>query len=158
MRPRTKIKVLNLNESYSLCEDFIKKIVLFVLNFLKKPQEIDLEIIFLDDDSIRRLNKRYKRKDLPTDVLSFKIDRREFGVDEFLGEILISADRAFHNAKIFESSFERELALYVIHGILHLLGYDDEKNKDRVVMRKIEQEILCHLCGKEDLSKVLTRR
>ena len=73
-----KITISNLNKSYKLNENFIKKIVLKILRFLKKPRGMELEIIFLDDNSMRSLNRRFKRRDRPTDVLSFKIDLNTF--------------------------------------------------------------------------------
>ena len=154
----SNIKIMNRNDSYGLNEACIKRIVLNILKLINKPQNTELEVIFLDDESIRALNKRYKKEDRPTDVLSFKIERKEFGLRSFLGEIFISSDTAFENSKIFGTGFERELTLYIIHGILHLFGYDDENAEDRARMSKRQTQILGRLCETENFSKVSMRR
>jgi len=153
-----KAAVINLNKTYPLNERFIKKIALNILKGLKSPPVSELEVVFLDNKTIAVFNRRYKDRDGPTDVLSFKIGRREFGKPGSLGEILISSKRAFENAKVFGTKFTEELILYVIHGILHLSGYEDESAKERLRMSKKEKELLGNLCRTEDLSKVLMPR
>lgn len=145
-----KIFITNLNESYNLDIKFIKKTVSDILKFFKKPQLTELEVIFLRDCAMASLNKRYKNRNTPTDVLSFNLNS--------LGEIFISLDTARKNSRIFGTEFANEVILYVIHGILHLFGYTDESRKGRLKMSKKESEILQCLCEREDLSKVLTRR
>ncbi len=153
-----KNTVTNLNRAHKVNGPFIKKIIAEILKFLKQPRIAELEVVFLDDVAIRSLNKKYKKRNSATDDLSFKIDRDEFGVGSSLGEVFISLDTAFRNAGIFKTTFEEETVLYVIHGILHLFGYDDGKPKDRRRMSKKEEEILEYLCKREDLSKVLMPR
>lgn len=101
-------------------------------------------IIFTDDSRIRRLNYFYRRKDRPTDVLAFSMreGRRLKGDASILGDIAISVDRAKEQAASFNSTFKKEICLYIIHGILHLLGYCDEKAAEKRVMQKKEAEIL----------------
>ncbi len=154
-RPETGIEVENRVLSHKLNEVVIKRIIRKILISIKKPHCAKLEVVFLDNNSIRSLNVKYKRRDRPTDVLSFKIDLKEFGSEKFLGEIFISPEIAFRNAKIYETRFEEELVRYIIHGILHLFGYEDESKVDKTRMFKRESEILEHLCEKENLSKVL---
>lgn len=152
------VEVINLNRSCGLNVPFIKKIVGHILKILKKTKAPELEIVFLDDSGIRVFNKRYKNKDAPTDVLSFKIGRKEFGKSGFLGEILISSERALKHSKIFGAEFHDELVRYVIHGILHLLGYNDESPALRLKMFLMEEKVLGRLCAKQRLSKVLMPR
>jgi probable rRNA maturation factor len=152
------IIVTNCHRSYALNEAFVRKLAAAVVTLIKKKKRADLEIVFLDDRSIRGLNRRYKGEDAPTDVLSFRIDRKEFGKARFLGEIFISLDTARRNAKVFGAAFEDETVLYVIHGILHLFGYDDKTPGQRARMSKKQDRILGLLCRQETLSKVLTRR
>ncbi len=149
------LKIQNLNKSYRLNEAFIERIVLKILNFIKKRHVAEIEIVFLDDEAIRALNKKYRGENRPTDVLSFKMDRLEFGQKRFLGEVFISLDRALKNSEIFGKSFECELTLYIVHGILHFFGYDDENEKDRLRMSKRQSQVLKYLCKREHLSKVL---
>ena len=80
-----------------------------------------------------------------------------FNLDD-IGEIFVSTDTAFRNSKVFGTEFCEEITLYLIHGILHILGYRDESVKEKAGMSRKESEILKCLCGREDLSKVLTRR
>ncbi len=149
------IKAVNLHKSYKLSERRARNLASKILKIVGKERPMDLEIIFLDDRSIKTFNKRYKSEDRPTDVLSFRIDRREFGCKVPLGEIIISLDTASRNSKIFGASFANEVALYVIHGILHLFGYDDEDAEDSRRMSKKQNLILESLRTCKNLSKVL---
>ena len=152
------IKLINRHKKYKINESLLKKIIKEILGLCEGLKNIELEIVFLDDRSIRRLNKRFKKKDEPTDVLSFGMKAEEFGCRPFIGEIFISLDRALENSETFGSSFAEEALLYVIHGILHIIGYDDENSAARRRMSKKERDILRYLWKREDLSKVLTRR
>lgn len=152
-----KIRILNLHKAYKLNERLVEKIVTRVLKFCKKQKALELEFVFLDNKGIRELNKKYKRSNRPTDVLSFGMKRDEFGLP-FYGEIIISLDRALENSKIFGTEFNREVTLYIIHGILHLFGYDDETVSEKRRMSERQLQILESICTKEKLSKVLTRR
>lgn len=144
------IVVRNLNKKHRLNEKFIKKLTADILKILRKPRSAELEIIFLSDSAIRLLNRRYKGRNISTDVLSFELGE--------LGEVIISSDTALRNSRIFNTSFEEEIVLYIIHGILHLFGYDDETAGAKNRMSKKENGIRERICGKENLSKVLTRR
>lgn len=144
------IVVRNLNKKHRLNEKFIKKLTADILNILRKPRSAELEIIFLSDSAIRLLNRRYKGRNISTDVLSFELGE--------LGEVIISSDTALRNSRIFSTSFEEEIVLYIIHGILHLFGYDDETAGAKNRMSKKENGIRERICGKENLSKVLMRR
>lgn len=153
-----KVDVKNRHRFYRLNTSLIRRLVSLIKKALKKPLKMELEVIFLDEDAMTALNKTFKNKDRPTDVLSFELGRREFGLKRSMGEIFISLDAVCENAKIFKTDFGRELALYLIHGILHLSGYEDSKSKARLKMAKKEDEILNRICESEDLSKVLMRR
>ena len=144
------IVVSNLNKKHRIDEKFIKKIVENILKILKKSSNTKLEIVFLNDRTIKPLNKRYKDADRATDVLSFNLGS--------CGQILISSDMALRNSRVFNTPLEKELVLYVIHGILHLFGYDDEKPKARSRMLRKQDSVLEILCTKISLSRVLTRR
>lgn len=150
------IQIENLNKKFTLNGSFVKKLAAEILKSIKK--DIDLEIVFLDDRAITGLNKKYKKEDRPTDVLSFRLDRKEFGRKGDLGDIFISLDTARRNAKFYGTRFEGEIVLYVIHGILHLFGYDDGTVRDRRRMSKRQGAVLEELCSRENLSRVLTRR
>ena len=143
------IAVSNLNKKHSINEKFICGIARRILKIIRR-EGTALEIIFLSDRAIKPVNKKYKRRNRATDVLSFDLGP--------CGQILISSDMALRNSRAFNTSFEKELVLYVIHGILHLFGYDDENPKVKARMFGKQSSILEILCAKTNLSKVLTRR
>ena len=143
------IAVSNLNKKHRIDEKFVGEIARSVLKAIKK-ENTELEIIFLSDAAIKRVNEKYKERNRATDVLSFDLGSCQ--------EILISSDMALRNSRIFNTPLEKELILYVIHGILHLFGYDDEKVMARARMFRKQDSILEMLCAKVRLSKVLTRR
>ena len=128
------------------------------MRMIRKEPFADLELIFLDDKAMKIFNKRYASRDSSTDVLSFRIDRREFGQKRFLGEIIISLDAALKNSKVYGTDFTEEVLLYVIHGILHLFGYDDGNPRDSREMARKQNRILDKLCSCRDLSEVLMPR
>ena len=97
-----------------------------------------LGIALVDDATIAKLNAQYHATPDPTDVLSF-----DYG--EGQGELIISVECAIHQAKRFRTTPSRELVLYVVHGILHLHGYDDVTARDRRRMRAVEERLMTHL-------------
>ena len=96
-----------------------------------------INIIMTDDDTLRRMKKEYFNQDLYTDVIAFNIDDNPFE-----GEIYISLDRIKDNAKKFNQSFEDELKRILIHGSLHLCGYDDKTPKEKLEMTSLEENYL----------------
>jgi probable rRNA maturation factor len=102
--------------------------------------EISLAVV--DDPTIHDLNRRWLDHDEPTDVLSFVLEQEGTSLE---GEIIVSADTARARAGEFGWSVEAELALYVIHGALHLAGYDDKEPTVRAKMREREQFYLKRL-------------
>jgi probable rRNA maturation factor len=143
------IEVRNLNKKHRLNEKFLKNTAAKILKILDKKSGADISIAFLSDAAIRPINKRYKRRDRATDVLSFNLGA--------CGQILISSDTALKNSKLFNTSFEEEIVLYVIHGILHLLGHEDRTGIQRKRMSEKEESVLKRLC-RRNFSKVLTPR
>lgn len=125
------IKVHNLTKS-QIDEDFIKKISRKVLKGEGKEENISL--VFIGSERMRELNERYRGKNRVTDVLTFGED---------LKEIVICLSEVKKNARRFKSSFNKELALVLVHGILHLLGYDHEKSEKKAEkMREKEKYYL----------------
>jgi len=128
---------LNNLTTISIDEEFFKKNTEKILEEENK-KELDLSIALVGQGRIRELNKKYKRKNRVTDVLAFpesKVLMEKFRVGPTkkirgLGEIVICLSEVKKNAKRFSLTFEKELARVLIHGILHLLGYDHEKSKE----------------------------
>ena len=88
---------------------------------------------------MHQLNREHLNHDYPTDVLSFVLERSESSLD---GEVIVSADTAIARAAEFHLPPEDELLLYVIHGTLHLVGYDDKEASNRALMREQESRYL----------------
>ena len=113
------------------------------------PYEVGL--VFTDSETVRQLNRDYRRVDEPTDVLAFCMLSQKEADSSFalppdgvtrLGEVIISYPQAVAQAREQGHSPERELALLVIHGILHLLSYDHEEPEEESKMRERERELL----------------
>lgn len=114
-------------------------------------KEASLSFVFVSRQKISALNKKYLGRAYATDVLAF--DAREktgraLSGKALAGDIIISVDAARTNAEMYGVPFSRELALYVIHGILHLLGYDDHAPRDIQRMRRKEEQLLAYTTGK----------
>jgi len=106
-------------------------------------REAGVSICVVDDAEIRRLNARYLGRDEPTDVLAFPLeDDFATGDEPLLGEVVVSAERAIAEARRRNLPPHSELALYVAHGLLHLLGYDDHDAAERRRMRGAERAAL----------------
>jgi probable rRNA maturation factor len=107
------------------------------------PVESDLTIVLTDDAQLHELNLQWMSVDAPTDVLSFPSDEidPESG-NRYLGDILISVQRAAEQAKTAGHTVEAEVQLLVIHGILHLLGHDHAEVDEKAKMWQAQAEIL----------------
>lgn len=109
----------------------------------------EISLVLVDDQEIQVLNKTYREHDLPTDVLSFPLwDEGEEDVvgEILLGDIVISLETAQRQAEEYGHTLEREVAYLMVHGLLHLLGYDHLSSGEKQIMRQKEEEIL-HALG-----------
>ena len=113
-----------------------------VLHLLKSKDidEAEISFIFGDDDLLNKLKKEFFNLDHLTDVIAFRLNDDEEKVIE--GEIYISIPRAKENAIKFKEPFNRELGRLIIHGCLHLLGFKDESNNEKIEMRDQEDHYL----------------
>ncbi|MBD9074572.1 rRNA maturation RNase YbeY [bacterium] len=105
-------------------------------------------IIFVDNEEIHQINKERRGVDRATDVISFALEDSPDDFDEFriLGDIFISIPKMQEQAKEYGHSEKRELSFLVVHGLLHLLGYDHMKSKkDEEIMFSLQDEILASL-------------
>lgn len=114
-------------------------------------EEAALSVVITDDQKMQELNRLYLGHDCPTDVLSFPVgggDERFVSApedEEYLGDLLISCPQAERQATAAGSPLRDELTLLVIHGVLHLLGYDDGDEEGHEEMWAIQDEILAKL-------------
>jgi probable rRNA maturation factor len=130
------------------------KMIKGILDFAAGKEEVDegseVSVTFVSDERIREINREYRDKDQPTDVISFALE--EMGEDEIeivgadmprvLGDIIISVERAKEQAEEYNHSFSRELGFLALHGFLHLLGYDHMEEQDEKVMFQRQKDIL----------------
>jgi len=99
----------------------------------------ELSLAIIDDQAMQVLNNRHLQHDYPTDVLSFLLEEQG---DTIHGEVIASVDTAARKAIQYGWQRDDEVLLYIIHGVLHLIGYDDHSSADRAAMRKEETKIL----------------
>jgi len=108
----------------------------------------ELSILLVDDQQILKLNRIWRKKNRPTDVLSFAQREGEFAdpQDPLLGDIVISVERAEEQAKQAGHSLDKEMDLLLVHGLLHLVGYEHERGgKAAAEMRSKEKKLLAGL-------------
>ena len=128
-----------------IIENSIKK-VLLELDIAE--DNVEVSIVLTDNESIRDLNNEYRGIDSPTDVLSFPLldgSLEELDQSDFispLGDIVISMEKVISQAQDYGHSPERELGFLIVHGMLHLLGYDHIEPEDERTMRDMEEKIL----------------
>ena len=120
------------------------------LEALSPQTEVDITLV--DDAAIHELNRTYRGIDRPTDVLSFALDEGEEEpegdddeIEHLLGDVIISAPTAVRQGEEYGHGLEREMTYLAVHGMLHLLGYDHMEEKDKLIMRKREEEVLRRL-------------
>lgn len=135
-------------------QQLVEDLVQFAATFLDLPPKTELSITFVDNDRIQEINREYRDKDQPTDVISFALndeaeDDMPINLGAFsedfplnLGDIIISVDKTKEQAESFNHSFERELGFLALHGFLHLNGYDHMEPEDEKEMFGLQKEIL----------------
>jgi probable rRNA maturation factor len=151
--------LITVSNNYSktrLTKKYFEAMILKILNAMDVRKAIDLSLLIIDDTEMKVLNKRYRGIDDTTDVLSFgpfpdsnKADNSSFvlppGDTQRVAEIVISYERAKRQAEEREASLKDELHVLIVHGILHILGYDHEAEADARKMQNREKNILASL-------------
>jgi probable rRNA maturation factor len=135
--------------------DLVNKVLNFAGNYLALPGNTEMSVTFVNNDEIQRYNKEYRGLDKATDVISFAIE--EDGDDlpivfdedmaediaKNIGDIIVSIDKVDEQAQYLEHSYERELGFLVVHGFLHLNGYDHMRSDaDEKEMFDLQAKIL----------------
>ncbi|MBA4535869.1 rRNA maturation RNase YbeY [Bacillus aquiflavi] len=142
-----------LDETNELTEEQLMKIE-SLLNFAADKegiqQEAEMSVTFVTNERIKEMNKEYRGKDYPTDVISFAMEEMGEGeiqvsgadMPRVLGDIIISVQKAKEQADEYGHSFMRELGFLAVHGFLHLLGYDHETEGEEKQMFSRQKDIL----------------
>lgn len=151
-----EITYLNVEEGQEDWEKIVKRVLdkCFEEEGLLDSKLI-ITITFTTPEEIRKINKKYRKIDRATDVLSFpmfekdeldeKIKNKDFLYEDVLGDIIISIDKVREQAEEYGHSFERELSYMLVHGFYHLMGYDHIEEEDKKIMRPKEEKILKEL-------------
>jgi len=132
--------------SYQINEDLLKQVVEEVLK--TEHQKGEISLAFIGPARMRKLNRMYRKKNRVTDVLSFperEVKFKEFAIEGIekspsLGEIVICLREVKKSAKRANIPFEQQLLRVLIHGVLHLIGYDHEKSKEEAEKMREKQE------------------
>ena len=132
------LELENIHPRLRLDEDVLRRLVGCVLAAEGRAVAY-LGIILADHETVLNLNRTYLAHDYLTDVLSFPLGDTDDAVD---GEIYVDLDTAAEQHGDYAVSFEEEAHRYVVHGLLHLLGYDDATDADRAAMRRLEDRYL----------------
>jgi len=125
----------------------VKKLVQYVLK-LEKMNAREISVVFVDDEYLRKLHREFFNDDSYTDVMAFDLSENE-GLE---GEIYVSLDRARYFAGKYREPFSREVARLIIHGLLHLKGYDDKTTAQKQDMHRRENQLLADF---PHISKIL---
>jgi probable rRNA maturation factor len=126
--------------------DFFEDAAQQALLYASQGGEAELTIVLTDDAQVQELNRQFRDLDTPTDVLSFPAGDVDLDTSNlYLGDIIISIPRAQAQASNEERSLEDELRLLVVHGVLHLVGYDHADEQGKAAMWAAQTEILARL-------------
>ena len=138
------MKILTTNNQTTVDIDLLraKRSLGTIMKTLGK-EDREVSLVFVDDEGITEINRQYLGRDYPTNVIAFAMNEGEFGDinPSVLGDIVISAETALRDARSEDLSSDDELDYLMIHGILHLLGYDHELPTEAAEMGKKEREV-----------------
>ncbi|MBQ5683919.1 MAG: rRNA maturation RNase YbeY [Peptococcaceae bacterium] len=127
-------------------EEKINKVAAICLKEEQIPEEAEVDLLFVDNEAIREMNREYRDKDSATDVLSFPMYEADEEIDDedeiLFGDIVISLERAQEQCEEYGHSLDREVMYLLVHGLLHLAGYDHMEEEEKKEMRAREEELL----------------
>ena len=132
-----KINIKNFQNKLSVNPEKIKKLIRYILRAEKINKSGWINICLVNNPLIKKFNSKFHHTHSATDVLAFNLstDKKIIQAD-----IIVSTDMAKKQAKIFKTTPDYELSLYFVHGVLHILGYDDNNKKQTQLMRKKESK------------------
>ncbi|MCM8774424.1 MAG: rRNA maturation RNase YbeY [Candidatus Omnitrophica bacterium] len=142
------MEIKNLQNLKRINQSEINLIVGKILNLLGIEDKY-ISLVFCDNRFIKKLNYLYFGKNLPTDVISFNLEDK-FNPN-YLGEVIVSVEEALANSKVYGTDWKEEINLYIIHGVLHILGYDDNSIKNKKIMEAKQRKLLFSLYNSKQL-------
>ena len=135
---------INKTKSFRFTTNYVSQLFATIARVRPRFRQGEVSVAFVDDQTIRKLNKQYRRIDKVTDVLSFA-EREGMSPKQqikYLGEIVIAYPYAHKQARLQKHSLKREIITLLIHGFLHLAGHDHMTKAQEAIMKKWEQRIL----------------
>lgn len=139
MTANIQIDIIKNAAGWPEVEPLLKRAVKGVLDVIALEEDAELSLVLSDNDEVQLLNKHYRGKDKPTNVLSFPQDDENF---QHLGDVILALETVKQEAQDQDKSFDDHLTHLTIHGLLHLLGYDHETDDEAEEMEALEIEIL----------------
>jgi len=154
--------ILQNENNYEINEKMLKKASKILMKILgQNDKKLYAIVNFVDEENIKEMNKEYRKKDKITDVISFrmlenqlnqKVNKKNYPFDYdaelkkvFIGEIYICYKRALMQSEEYQHSVERELAFLTTHGLLHLMGFDHEKEFEKEIMNDLEEKTMAKM-------------
>lgn len=139
----SKLEIINLQKFHRVNKNKIRELVQGVLK--AEAADAEINVVLVDNKKIKEMNNAFLGHNYATDVLSFAYEKEEKQENNVTGEIVISVEMAARLARRQERAVDGELALYLTHGLLHLLGYNDKKKADAKKMHQRERVLLADL-------------
>ena len=133
------IHIINRQRRFPIDRAAVKALITRVLEGECCGKECRLSVCFVADAAMQRLNARFHHRDEPTDVVAFVLSSDKAML---FADIVVSTDTACRQARRYRSTAERETRLYVVHGLLHLLGYNDHTRRQRSCMQRVQRKYL----------------
>lgn len=135
---------INQTRNFNINKLFIEKLFVAIKKVLPKFSKGEVSIAFVDNNTIRRLNRTYRKLDAVTDVLAFAESKADnpLVAKQYLGEIIIAFPRAKQQAKKNKHSVQKELVILLVHGFLHLIGLDHVNKKGEQKMKRLESRLV----------------
>ena len=127
----------------SFTKKIIEEVIFFVFKKMKKQGSMSVHLV--GEKKIQSLNRQYRGKDKVTDVLSFGVDDDEVGEEHDWGDLFLCESKIKKQAVEFDVTFQEEFYRMLIHGALHLSGYDHEKKKDAEIMFPLQEKLITQL-------------
>lgn len=150
-KPKLLVTLKTYQRKWQIKQTLVRSHLHTIWNALAKqdvqlPAQTEMAVIFLNDDQMRRYNRNYRNKDATTDVLSFPVNETLVDEKHYLGDVLISMPQAARQALAANRKMEDELRILLLHGVLHLLGYDHETDQGQ--MNRLENRLRKNLSRK----------
>jgi rRNA maturation RNase YbeY len=134
---KNRVKIFNLIPEFKFPHKDARGLAIYVTGYFRYQAE-NINIVFMNNKNINRLNINYLSHNYPTDVISFRINSGK----RIEGEIYIGVEIAKSNSLRYNTGFYEEIRRLIIHGVLHLIGYDDKTQKERAKMTELENFFL----------------